>query len=69
MLDRLVELLRIRYQPTKHDFGLKHVSRDLPAEVVAKLEHLFTVASVGDIGERLGEAEAYFAQLTSDPIP
>ncbi len=69
VLNLLVELARIRYQPTKHDFGLKHVTRDLPPETLTQLERLFTVTSVQDIDDRLREAEAYFAHLTSAPNP
>jgi hypothetical protein len=63
VLSALVELLRIRHQPTKHDFGLKHVSHDLPREVVAELERLYAVGSVAEIAARLPEAEAVFARL------
>ena len=63
VLDTLVELLRIRYQPTKHDFRLKHIGRDLPQEALARLESVFTVSSLEEMEVKLKEAEVMFEHL------
>lgn len=66
MLGYLVELLRIEHQPTKRDYCLKHIRRDLPAEIVAKLEHLFAVSSLEDIEAKCKEADEMFRKVASD---
>jgi hypothetical protein len=66
VLNALVELMRIRYQPTKHDFGLKHTAHDLPPEVVAELACLYSVGSVDDIAARLRRAEVVFQEVSAE---
>jgi hypothetical protein len=56
VLGPLVEALRLLYAPTKADFGLKDISRDLSPEVVARLERLYRTRSVEEIEKRLPEA-------------
>lgn len=51
-LKLLVEILRMKHQPTKRDFHLKHISRDLPEDVVSRLTNLYAVTSTGDINEK-----------------
>lgn len=65
MLKPLVEILRMRHQPTKHDFGLKHIRRDLPVEVVARLEHLFAVSSLADIEAKYPQVDEVFKETLS----
>ena len=60
MLAPLVELLRFRYRPVTYDFGLKHIAHDVPADVCARLEYLYSVSSRQDIATRCPEAEAWF---------
>jgi hypothetical protein len=61
VLEPLVEALRLRYVPLDHDFGLVHISRHLPAAVVAELEELYKVTSVEDVADRMGWAAEMFA--------
>jgi hypothetical protein len=56
VLEPLVEALRLKHSPTRRDFYLKHVSRDLPVEVVAELERLYRVQDLSDVKLRLPEA-------------
>jgi hypothetical protein len=58
-----VELLRIKYQPTKYDFGLKHVKHDLPVDVTRTLEKLYQVTSCADIMKKLKAANTLFSSL------
>jgi len=60
VLNPLVELLRIKYQPTKFNFGLKHVNRDLPPEIVKQLEDLHKVNSTTEISAKSHHANTLF---------
>lgn len=60
LLEPLVELIRIKYQPTKSDFYLKHISLDIPREIIEQLEGLFKVASVEDIMKQKQKANELF---------
>lgn len=63
ILEPLVELIRIKYQPLKREFYLKHIQRDLPADIVKRLEPLFQVNSVEDIKKNLDLANQWFEEL------
>lgn len=64
LLRPLVELLRIRHQPTKQGFYLKHISRDLPGDVVALLEDLHAVSSLEEISMKSERASSILRELT-----
>ena len=49
VLTLLVRLLRLRYCPAKLDYGLKHIQRDLPADVVARLLELHRFCTPEDL--------------------
>jgi predicted nucleotidyltransferase len=48
-LDTLVVLLRIRYCPTHHDFGVTHIHHELPVRVVQRLERLYLANGMEDL--------------------
>lgn len=56
----LVELLRIKYAPAKHDYYFKHISKDLPKTIVEQLEYLAKVQSVEEMQEKIGIASKIF---------
>ncbi len=56
----LTQLLRLRYCPTKYDYGLKHLYADLPREAALELEKLHTVVTLADLPAALGRADALF---------
>jgi hypothetical protein len=62
LLPTLVELLRIRFAPTKRDYYLKHAQRDLPPDVVARLADLYRLTSIEDIAARVPLAAALFEE-------
>jgi len=66
LLKALTEALRLRYQPTKGSYHLKHVSRDLPRDEVTLLEDLHRVASLKDIELNLPRAEQAFQRVISN---
>lgn len=63
ILNPLVEYLRILYEPTKKDYELKHIKRDLPIDVVKKLECYYKISSIDEIGEKASEAVVFFRSL------
>lgn len=60
ILEPLVELLRIRYEPTKSGFGLKHIERDLPKSVLQGIEDLYKVNSISEISTKSQKANELF---------
>jgi hypothetical protein len=58
----LVELLRIRFAPTKRDYYLKHAHRDLPPGLAARLAELYRLTSLEDIAARVPLAAALFEE-------
>ena len=58
----LVEALRIKHSPTRHNFHTRYVYYDLPPEVVRKLEPLFFVANADELGAKRALAEAFFTE-------
>ena len=63
----LVELLRIVHAPARHDFGLRYLERDLPAEVYARLLPLAFVGDPVALRARHAEAVAWFEALALPP--
>ena len=56
----LVEALRIRYSPARHAFGIHYAYIDLPADVAGRLESLYFVRDLQDIGRKRAEAQVWF---------
>jgi hypothetical protein len=59
----LVELLRIRHDPRRHDFGVRYVRYDLPPDVVRRLDDLAIVPDGAGLVARRRRAEAWFDGL------
>jgi predicted nucleotidyltransferase len=62
----LLEVLNMRYRPTRYNFGSRYVYYELPAEVARRLESLYFVASGAAIAAKRAEAEAWFRQTCED---
>jgi predicted nucleotidyltransferase len=58
----LVELLRIRHDPDRFDFGPRYLDRDLPAELLAEVEALAFPASVSDVEDFQSRAQVIFQE-------
>lgn len=67
VMEPLVELLRIKYEPTKRDFHLKHISKDLPQHILQKLEGLYKINSLEDFKPKIKEAVQLFNQTINLP--
>lgn len=62
----LVELLRIRHCPQRHNFHTRYIQHDLPAEIGARLERFFYVANADEIRQRREEGEEWFLELMEE---
>lgn len=60
VLAPLVQLLRLQYAPLTSYNYLVHLSRDLPKDVVAELEELYSVRSANEIGQKIARAELIY---------
>lgn len=60
VLQPLVEILRIRYEPTKKDFYLNGISLDIPKKILKELEDLYKINSINDIKAKSQKANKLF---------
>lgn len=63
ILQPLVELFRIKYQPTKKDYYLKDIKIDLPKNIVLKLDNLYKIKSLSDIEKNVKIANNLFYKI------
>ena len=66
VLRPLVELLRIKHTPLRHNFFARYVYYELPRDVVERLERLFFVARAGELRGKCQEAARWFSELLND---
>lgn len=66
VLEPLTELLRLRSCPEKHDYGLKHLYRDLPADAVRELEALYSFVTLAELRAAVARADALFETVYSN---
>lgn len=62
-IEPYLELIRIKYCPTKKYYGLKHLHRDLPSKEVERVEQLLKVTSLEDIEINLMMIETLIRKL------
>ena len=60
----LVEILRIKYFPLHHEYKMRYVNHELPADIVKKLEHLCFVRTTEDLQKKYREATRWFIEET-----
>lgn len=68
-LKPLVELLRMRYCPTRWDFGMRYLQRDLPGPVYDELRDIMFVGESDDLAEHLAKAIAWGEKLLRELEP
>lgn len=59
----IVELLRIRHDPWRHDFGVRYLRFDLPEPDRERVYRLWMVADLDALRAQHAEASAWFAEL------
>jgi hypothetical protein len=73
VLRPLVEALRIRHDPWRHDFDVRYLRHDLPEPHRTRLFALWTVRDADDLLRKRDEAEAWFretvASIDVDALP
>jgi hypothetical protein len=66
ILRPLVEMLRIRHAPIRHDFHTRYVYHEFPREVIERLEPLFFPRDAADLAAKRARAEAWFEELAGE---
>lgn len=66
MLPALVELLRIKHDPLRHNWGNRYLHRTLPPAEAARLQSLMFIASPAEIPAKRAEAEKWFNALADE---
>jgi hypothetical protein len=62
----LVEMLRIRHDPWRHDFDVRYLRFDLPPDVARRVGELWFVRDFDDLATKRAGAEAWFRALVRD---
>lgn len=57
LVEPIIELARIKYVPLKITYGLKHGSRDLPANTVKEIESLHIIKSLDDLRYKIEDVK------------
>jgi hypothetical protein len=60
LLVALAQVLRLKHNPARYDFGLRYVYHDLPADEVKRFEELYMVRDGDDLLKKYKEAKAWF---------
>lgn len=66
VLRPLVELLRIRHAPLRHNFYARYVYYELPIEIIERLEPFFFARAAGELSARCSEAASWVAELLAE---
>lgn len=64
-LDWLLILMRLKYQPTKVDFRLKHITKDIPEEEQTILTGLYTFSKLDDIERNIKAVDELVEQYAN----
>ena len=60
----LVELIRLKYTPTKSGYHLSGISKDnIPQPIVKQLEDLYKISSIEDIKKKMKKANKLFEEV------
>jgi hypothetical protein len=62
----LIDVLRMKYDPTRHDFSARYLHVDLPKEIHDQLEGLFFITSFEDLRVKKRAALALFNETLAE---
>jgi len=65
-LASLIEALRIKYAPLRHNFKVHHIHHDLPPRVISNLQKLFFVKDEKELQGKYNEASRWFHKVISE---
>jgi len=57
LVEPIIELARIKHAPLKVTYGLKHGTRDLPADTVKEIESLYIFKSLDDLSNKIEDVK------------
>jgi hypothetical protein len=63
ILDSLIEILRIKHRPVRHDFRTRYIRYDLPGDVVGRLCDLYFVRDEEDLRGKLQLAREWLEEM------
>ena len=63
VLDPLIDLLQIIHNPIHADYGLVHISRNIPTVERERLEYFAQISSLNDIEKKIPQAGKWFDEL------
>ena len=66
VLRPLVELLRIKHSPLRYNFHTRYVYYEFPRGVVERLERLFYVSDLAELGTKCDEADEWTGKLLQE---
>lgn len=66
LVQPLVEMLRIRHDPWRHDFGLRYLHHAVPAPIARRVEDLCFVRNFADLQAKSRAALRWFDELGSE---
>jgi len=69
LLVALAQVLRLRHNPARYDFGLKYVRHDLPPDVVKHFEELYMVRDADDLLKKYQDAKKWFDETVRSIDP
>ncbi|MCB0713665.1 MAG: nucleotidyltransferase domain-containing protein [Ignavibacteriae bacterium] len=58
----LVEVLRIKHSPARHNFHVRYIYHDLPHDIAERIESLFFVTGLDDLEKKFREAGEWFRE-------
>jgi hypothetical protein len=62
----LIELLRMKYQPTRYNFFTRYIQYEFPPEIVDELHELFFIADEHELKSKLTMAQGWFERELSE---
>jgi predicted nucleotidyltransferase len=69
LLGALAQVLRLKYNPARYDFGLRYVYHDLPPDEVKRFEGLYMIRDSDDLLKKYKDAEAWFDETVNSIDP
>lgn len=69
ILEPLIELIRLYYQPLKKDYYLKDISKDVPTEIYEKLQDLFIITSLKELAQKAKKVKTLFKIILKKHVP
>lgn len=62
LLGALAQVLRLKHNPARYDFGIRYVYHDLPPEVVKRFQDLYVIRDMNDLTAKYEEARRWFEE-------